>query len=145
MLQDKPQKAGISFAGAKVAVEKQFFELLPDGNSFCLIRRFPTSPQLVGQHCAAPLHISNANRIPNRSAAVIVVTVIAGCQGPMGTSRRPCSLNLGIYLIRVPSEWPRKRVTPNGTCWNKRANWATITLFAVWSSVLSRKALPKSI
>jgi len=38
--------------------------------------------------------------------------MIAGCQGPMGTSRRPRSLNLGIYLIRVPSEWPRKRVTP---------------------------------
>src|SRR5260370_34391215 len=131
MLQDKPEKAGISFAGAKVAVEKQFFELLPDGNSFCLIRRFPTSPQLVGQHCAAPLHISNANRIPNRSAAVIVGTVIAGGQGPMGACRRPFSLNLGIYLIRVPSEWARQRVTPNGNCWNKTAKRETISLFAV--------------
>src|SRR5260370_33491843 len=127
MLQDKPQKAGISFAGAKVAVEKQFFELLPDGNSFCLIRRFPTSPQLVGQHCAAPLHISNANRIPNRSAAEIVVTSIAGSHGPPGSSRRPPPLNLGIYRRRVPSEWPPKRVTPKATCRKKTRHSTTIT------------------
>src|SRR5260370_21707493 len=102
MLQDKPQKAGISFAGAKVAVEKQFFELLPDGNSFCLIRRFPTSPQLVGQHCAAPLHISNANRIPNRSPAVIVVSVIAGCLSALGSSRRSPSRHPCMFLTTLP-------------------------------------------
>ncbi len=147
-----------------MAGEKQSFELLPNGNSFCLIGRLPISRYLVVQHCVLRRSVSSRNSTPNRISGGDFSYRCRGVSRAMETFSSPPSfsrpsrgvtrsifasgvqkqLNLSVYLIRIPCEWPRERVMPVRNSLEQKGPMMTMALFSVWGPFLSRKVLPNS-